>query len=79
LCPSKDGFETKLVNDKCTYIDKGIITEEQSKSIEDPKIVLPEEILEDKDIQSSATYVKPLVEEEYIVRTDSGAVIITKT
>lgn len=79
MCPSKDGFETKLVNDKCTYIDKGIITEEQSKSIEDPKIVLPEEILEDKDIQSSATYVKPLVEEEYIVRTDSGAVIITKT
>lgn len=83
LCPSKDGFETKLVNDKCTYIDKGIITEERSKSIEEPKIVSPKEILQEKDIekntQSSATYVKPLVEEEYIKKTDSGAVIITKT
>jgi hypothetical protein len=90
LCPNKDGFEIKLVNDKCTYIDKGTITEEQSKSIEEQsksieehKHVVPEKMLQEKDIEkgieSSAIYVKPLVEEEYIKKTDYGAIIITKT
>lgn len=99
ICPNKDGFETKLENDRCTYIDKSIITEEQinTKSVllkntanmiqvEEEKNNLFERTngisnqnLEDSKIYSSSiSYTKPLVEEEYIVKINNGATIITK-